>query len=84
MSALTVIWLVLEAILFAFWVVAMFRTLFRLRRDAVAESGRAFPGPGAALDSFAGFFRRADYARDRRRIGMLTLLLLAVSVLRLP
>ncbi|MFN4171358.1 MAG: hypothetical protein ACK4GW_06350 [Pseudorhodobacter sp.] len=70
-------WLSLQAVVFAAWGFWMFRCLFRLRRRAVAETGSAFPGPGATLRSFGGFVTRSEFARDRRILLALTLLMFA-------
>ncbi|MDF1854420.1 hypothetical protein [Pseudooceanicola sp.] len=83
MSILAIFWLVVAGAIFALWTYLAYAVLFRLRRDAVTESGRMFPGLGATLKSFAGFLRRPDYARERRRMWWLTLLLFAVIGLRL-
>jgi hypothetical protein len=73
------VWLALQAVLFAGWVLLAFRTLFRLRSRAVAESGTAFPGLRATLAAFAGFLRDPGFARERRLLAVLTAALLAMS-----
>ncbi len=70
--------LAVQAMVFVLWAAAMFRTLFRLRRRAVAESGIAFPGPGATLRSFRAFLTEPEFAADRRRLGWLTAALVAL------
>ena len=74
-----ILWLSLQAVVGLVWAFLMFRTLFRLRADAVDASGRMFPGLGATLGSFRGFLTLPRYARDRRLLGGATLLLVGLS-----
>jgi len=71
------IWLGAQGLVFAVWTFWMFRCLFRLRARAVAETGSAFPGPGATLRSFHAFAVRPEFARDRRILLVLTLVMFA-------
>jgi hypothetical protein len=71
----------LQGVVFAVWAYWMFRCLFRLRRRAVAETGSAFPGPGATLRSFAAFATLPDFARDRRILLVLTVTMFALIAL---
>jgi hypothetical protein len=70
-----------QGVVFALWAFWMFRCLFRLRRWAVAQSGSVFPGPVVTLRSFAGFATLPEYARDRRILLALTLVLFALIAL---
>ncbi|MDN5785921.1 hypothetical protein [Pseudorhodobacter sp.] len=78
MQALLIVGMGLQGAVFALWAVVMFRTLFRLRAQAVAETGHAFPGPLVTLRTFLGFLTRPEYQRDRRMLLALTLLLFAM------
>ena len=73
--------LAVQGVVFAVWTWLAFRTLFRLRARAVARSGQMFPGLGATLAAFAGFWRDRDHAVDRRAMGWSTLAMLAVMAL---
>ena len=67
-----IVMLALQGVVFTVWAFWMFKVLFALRRRAVAETGRAFPGPGATLKQFADFLRVPEFAADRRVLGGLT------------
>lgn len=67
--------------LFAVWAWTAFRILFRLSARMRAQSGQMLPGPRRTLQGFALFLRDPDHARDRRVLGLLTLALLASSIL---
>lgn len=69
-----------QGLLFLFWAMLMFRTLFRLRRRAVADCGQAFPGLGATLRAWRAFLTEPGWRRDRRLLGALTLALVAMTV----
>ena len=73
--------LAVQGAAFAVWTWIAFRTLFRLRARAVARSGTMFPGLGATLDSFAGFWRDAAHAADRRAMGWSSLAMLGAMAL---
>ncbi|RUS61010.1 hypothetical protein EGN72_06255 [Pseudorhodobacter sp. E13] len=70
--------LALQAVVFVVWAVQMFRCLLRLRARAVAQSGKLWPGPVVSLRSFKAFVTEAEYQRDRRILGGLTLLMFAL------
>jgi hypothetical protein len=73
--------LAVQAVTGLVWAFAAFRILFRLRTRAVQDSGQMFPGLRATLRTFAGFLTRPDDAPDRRRLGLLTLAMIALSIL---
>lgn len=79
MSGGLLVLMVLQAVVFAIWAFYAFRSVFRLRADAVAATGKPWPGPAASLRAFAGFATLPKYAQDRRRMLVLTLLLLGLS-----
>lgn len=81
MSPMAVFALVVQGALFLLWAFLAFRWLFALRADAVAESGKAFPGPAATLRAFSRGLTDARYAKERLRLGILTPLLLGLSAL---
>lgn len=81
MSALSITFLALQAVVFLIWILLAFRWLFALRADAVAESGSLLPGPGPVLRAFRGALLDERYAKERVRLGALTLILLASSSL---
>lgn len=72
------VFLGLQAVAFAVWTFFAFRTLFRLRARAVAASGQVFPGFGATLAAFAGFWRDPVHAPDRRAMGWSTVVMVVV------
>lgn len=75
-----VVVLTLQGAVFAVWAFWMFKVLFALRRRAVAETGRAFPGPGATLKQVADFLQVPEFASDRRVLGGLTAGLVALTL----
>ena len=70
-----------QAILFLIWIVWVFRWLFDIRADAVARSGQTVPGPSTTWQAFRQGFTAPRYASQRWRLGLLTLPLLALSLL---
>ncbi len=75
--------LAVQAAVFALWAFLMFRTLFRLRRRAVARSGRSVPGVGDTLEGWTAFLRLPDYRADRRLLAGVTLLMFALIALHI-
>jgi hypothetical protein len=72
--------LAVQGIVFAIWAYWMFRCLFLLRRAAIAETGRGYPGLRATLRQF-GLFARSDlHQADRRVLVVLTLVLLGLTL----
>lgn len=73
--------LTVQAVTALVWAYTAFRILFRLRARAVRDSGQMFPGLRSTLRAFGGFLTRPDDAPDRRRLGVLTVALIGLSVL---
>jgi len=73
--------LAVQGVVFAVWAFLAFRTLFRLRARAVAASGQMFPGLGATLAAFAGFWRDPELRADRRAMGWSTAAMVAMIAL---
>jgi hypothetical protein len=73
----------LQGLVFAAWAVLMFRTLLRLRRRAVARTGRPFPGLSATFEGFGAFLTAPEFRTDRRLLGAVTLALFALIFLNL-
>lgn len=70
--------LTVQGLVFALWAVVAFRTLFRLRARAVADSGGApFPGLRASLRAFAAFWRHPDHSTDRKALAAVSAALVA-------
>ena len=67
--------LALQGMVFAVWAFYAFRCLFKLRADAVAASGKLWPGPIASIRAFKGFVTMPKYGRDRRIMLALTVAL---------
>ena len=66
----------LQGIAFAVWAFFMFKTLFLLRRRAVARTGRSFIGPIAFLNEIRHWLAAPADRRDR--VILFTALLLLV------
>lgn len=81
MSPLSIGLVCAQCVIFAIWIFAIFRWLFALRRDAVAGSGVALPGPRRSLRAFRNGLSDKRYATDRLLVGLLTLALVALSLL---
>ncbi len=77
MTALAIINLVVQVIIFALWAFLMFRTLFELRRRGAKRTGSTFPGVGATLAEWGKWLRAPKDAGARRRLGLTTLALFA-------
>lgn len=74
-QAATPLVLGLQALVFVVWAFLMYRNLFMLRRRAVDQTGRPFPGPVTTARGFADFVRRPEFRRDRNLLGLVTLAL---------
>ena len=73
--------LAVQGVVFAFWTFLMFRTLFRLRRHAIDGGAGPMPGVVATLGAWRDFATLPRFRGERRLLGAVTLLLLALSVL---
>ena len=72
-----------QAVVFAIWAYLMFRTLFLLARRARQESGALFPGVGAALTQWRVWLTSDEGKSRRRRLSVMTLLVLLTNALSL-
>lgn len=63
-------------VLFLLWTVLMFRTLFRLRRRAIARTGQTIPGPISTLQEWRIWLTAPEDRTGRRWLGGTTLALL--------
>ncbi len=72
--------LAVQGIVFAIWAYWMFRSLFLLRRAAIAETGRGYPGLRATLRQFGLFARSDQHQADRLVLVVLTLVLLGLTL----
>lgn len=81
MTLISLTLLTIQSVVFLAWIALAFRWLFALRADAVAESGTALPGPRWAIRAFRGELVAKCYARDRLWLGILTLILLGLSLI---
>lgn len=72
--------LVVQGLLFLLWAVIAFRWLFALRAEAAAAAGSPWPGPRVILRTFRGALLAPRHAAARRRLAVLTLLLLGLSI----
>lgn len=79
MNAGMIVWLAVQGAVFAFWAVIAFRVLFSLLGQIRQRSGQILPGVTALPDALRLFWRGSDFARDRRRLFWLTLVLLVLS-----
>lgn len=75
------LFLVVQGSVFLVWAVLMFRFLFALRADAVAQSGRALPSMGTQLRAFRGGLVEHRYRAQRLRLVVLTAVLIVLSAL---
>lgn len=73
--------LLVQALVFALWAVQAFGTVWRLAAKARRDSGLAFPGPTVMLAVFRDFVTLPEFRTARWRLGILTLVLLGLSVL---
>jgi len=73
--------LAVQGAVFALWCFLMFRTLFRLRRHAIAKGAGPIPGVIPTLGAWRDFLTLPRFRGARRLLGAVTLLLLALSAL---
>lgn len=71
--------LALQATVFVAWIVAMFRTLFRVRALAVRLTGQAMPGPAAGVRAVRAYLADPAQRPGLWRLAGLTCALLALS-----
>ncbi|MFC0281099.1 hypothetical protein ACFOHK_15710 [Falsigemmobacter intermedius] len=71
--------LVLQGLVFLLWAALAFRFLFTIRAEAVARTGTQWPGPLTTLQIFRDALRDPRHAITRRRLLILTLLLLGMT-----
>ncbi|WP_028957135.1 hypothetical protein [Sulfitobacter sp. 20_GPM-1509m] len=67
------VFLVVQGAVFALWAFQMFRALFQARRIAVANSGKMWPGPFAALAALRDWAR--SHPRERNQLLVTTAVL---------
>ena len=73
------LWLGVQGGVFAVWAVLAFRALFALRAEALRlEAGPI--GPVASLRAFRRFVTAGQWRVARRRLGLVTLVLLALTL----
>lgn len=65
----------LQGLLFAAWAIYAFRCMFKIYARAVADSGSGIPGMAVGLRTFRIFAVAPEYARDRKMLLLLSLLL---------
>jgi hypothetical protein len=82
MSPLFIALLVFQGVVFLIWIFLGFRWLFALRADAVAESGATFVALGASLRAFRRGLVDGRYAKDRVRLGILTIALVGATLVQ--
>jgi hypothetical protein len=70
-----------QGLVFALWAVLMFHTLFRLRRRAVARTGKTVPGVGDTLEGWRAFLTLPEFRGLRRLLGAVTVLMFALILL---
>ncbi|MBM2292572.1 hypothetical protein JQX09_11650 [Sulfitobacter pseudonitzschiae] len=73
MTTWGVVYLVVQGAVFALWAFQMFRALFQARRIAVANSGKIWPGPFAALAALRDWAR--SHPRERNQLLVTTAVL---------
>jgi len=83
MTPFSITLLIFQGVVFLIWAFLAFRWLFALYADAVAESGTILPGLTSATRAFRGGLVDERYAKDRRWLGILTLVLLSSSIVSL-
>ncbi|MGR3724016.1 hypothetical protein LGT41_0000920 [Abyssibius alkaniclasticus] len=75
----------LQSLSFTLWAGLMFWTLFRLRRRAQAqarvENAGMFRQIALSVTTFGLFFKHPDFAPDRRRLALATLVMATAMVL---
>lgn len=77
--------LILQGVIFVFWAFFLFRSLFRIGAGARARAdarGGMWPSFFEQFSEYAAFLNAPEYRSDRRRVGLLTVLLFATIFLR--
>ncbi len=73
------VWLVVQGLVFALWAFVAFRALFRLFGVMQRQGDQALPGFAATLVAARVFWRDPAFARDRRLLLWLMVILFALS-----
>ncbi|EAR52927.1 beta-ketothiolase [Oceanicola granulosus HTCC2516] len=76
-----VLFLGLQGVVFLYWAALAFRTLFALRRRAVARTGRQFFGPVGFVNVTSEWLRDPATAEDRRWLAGASALLAALTTI---
>jgi|GEM_PF-1295250 len=79
MNGVVLVFLIVQGLVFLVWAVLAFRWLFALRAEAVALSGRTLPNMATQWRVFRAGFTHPRYHRQRVQLGVLTVVLLALS-----
>jgi len=83
MTPFYITFLIFQGVAFLIWTFLAFRWFFALYADAVAESGTILPGLISTTRAFRGGLVDEPYAKDRRWLGILTIVLLSFSIVSL-
>jgi hypothetical protein len=81
MSGPVIAFLTVQAVVFAIWTFLVFRALFGILRRHNAATGRLFIGPGDVISVYGAYLKDPSYSQEKRRILMLTGLLLILTIL---
>lgn len=73
--------LALQGVVFVIWAYSMFRMLFSVRRIAVEDTGKAYPGPIAFLAAFTAWLHDPTYRTQRKMLFVSLPVLIGLSVL---
>ena len=73
--------LVAQGVVFAIWAFVAFRALFRLFALLRYRSGEALPGLATSLTAPKVFLTDHAFRKDRRCLGLLTLLLVVLAAI---
>lgn len=83
MPTLMLLFLAVQGGVFLVWAVLAFRFMFAIWADAVAQSGRLLPSMAAQLRAYRGGLFEPRYRRQRLRLVLLAVVLIALSALSL-
>jgi len=84
MTTGTIVYLSLMAVIFAIWAFLMFRMLWQMNRDSLDRQAKTgggyFTWVGHSLRSFFGYFREVQYKSERRRLILITVVMMTMII----
>lgn len=78
---MSLISIIATGLVFLMWAIAMFSTLFGMRRRAMERTGKGWPGPIDTLKEWGIWLRDPAFRAERNRLLLMTVCVLSLSAL---